>query len=76
MNTGKIINSKLSVKIEKTSTYCSSRITGQRSSRRETKMGGDHAMRIPNDCPNKTAVYHVMSRTALDGFPLEAFDPS
>jgi putative transposase len=23
---------------------------------------------------NKTAVYHVMSRTALDGFPLEAFE--
>ena len=23
---------------------------------------------------NQTAVYHVMSRTALDGFPLEAFE--
>ena len=23
---------------------------------------------------NQSAVYHVMSRTALDGFPLEAFE--
>ena len=23
---------------------------------------------------NQTALYHVMSRTALDGFPLEAFE--
>ena len=23
---------------------------------------------------NQTAVYHVMSRTALDGFPLEVFE--
>ena len=23
---------------------------------------------------NQTAIYHVMSRTALDGFPLEAFE--
>jgi putative transposase len=23
---------------------------------------------------NRTAIYHIMSRTALDGFPLEAFE--